>query len=161
MAGKALSLIDLFNLYKKNLKAGIYFLILAIISSVFFFFFNNAYLKGEYDYEVKINIKSPLLNLNMVNILGINRLVINEDSSVSYSSVNENIREYYVIVEEYMKLAHNEALKYNDFFSYNTDITNYKNVLLTIQFKSVKDLNTVSSKVDNFVDVLNSSIGEL
>lgn len=161
MSKKALNLIDLFDLYKKNLKYSWYFIAIAIVCSLIFIFVNNTYLKGKFDVEKNISIKSPLMNLDVVNILGINKLVVGKDGITSLSSVNENIDEYYIITKEYMKIAFTEASNHNEFLDYEFELNNKNNETLNIIIKNIEDVKSISAKLDNFVDILNSSISKL
>ena len=161
MSKKALNLIDLFSLYKKNLKYAWYFITLAVVSSLIFIFINNLYMKGKFDIETDITIKSPLKNLDVVNILGVDKLVISEDGSTSLSSVNENIDEYYIVTKEYMKIAFTEALNHNEFSNNELQLNNKNNEILNIIIKNIEDVESMRVKIDNFVNILNSSISKL
>ena len=94
----------------------------------------------------------------MVNLLGINKLVITKDGSTSLTSVNENINEYYVITKEYLKIAFNEASNHTEFLDYDFKINNVDDEILNIKIIGVEDVKIVNNKLKSFVNMLNTRI---
>ncbi len=158
MSRKSLNLVDLFIIYKKNLRYAWYFIALAVLSSLIFILVNSSYLKGKFDIDANISIKSPLENLEVVNLLGINKLVVTKDGSTSLTSVNENINEYYVITKEYLKIAFNEASNHTEFLDYDFKINNVDDEILNIKIIGVEDIKIVNNKLKSFVNMLNTRI---